>query len=158
MTDVAQHASVTSAGDRVVVCTLAGQEYGLDAAAVQEVLQMVAITPLPDAPEWLAGVIDLRGRLIPVIDLRLRLGLPSVMWELSTPIIIAGFGGHAAGLVVDSVIGIETVAGAGLAGSDDTGAGTTIIRGVARIESRLLPVIDVAATCSGVDDFVRWAT
>ena len=158
MTDLVQGAPLVATGQRVVVCMLAGQEYGLHADMVHEVLQMVAVTPLSDAPDWLAGVIDLRGRIIPVIDLRLRLGLSSMTWQLSTPIIVAGFGGHVAGLVADSVVGIEAVAGAGLAGSDDSGAGTTIIRGVARIESRLLPIIDVAATCDGVGDFVRWAT
>ena len=63
-------------GARFVVCALAGQEYAIPADNVVEVFRFAAVMPLPDSPPWVLGVIDVRGRVVPVVDGRRRLGLP----------------------------------------------------------------------------------
>ena len=63
-------------GAQFVVCGLAGQEYAIPAESVREVFRFAAVMPLPDSPPWVLGVIDVRGRVVPVVDGRRRLGLP----------------------------------------------------------------------------------
>ena len=70
---------------------------------------MVAIAPVPEAPSWLPGVINLRGKVIPVIDLRVRLGLASKPVGINTPIIVAEHEGQMVGLIADSVTELLTV-------------------------------------------------
>ena len=91
-----------------VVFRLAKHEYALRLESVSEVLRMVAITPLPEAPPWLAGVINLRGRVITVTDLRVRLGLPAPDPGLNTPIIVVEADGRQLGLIADSVVEVLT--------------------------------------------------
>src|SRR5690349_13823440 len=87
---------------RLVVVRL-DREYALPAEHVVEVVRMVAVTPLPEAPPWLAGVINLRGRVVPLIDLRTRLGLPPAEHGLTTAILILEAGGATIGLIADVV-------------------------------------------------------
>jgi purine-binding chemotaxis protein CheW len=94
--------------DQWVVFRLAEHEYALRLESVSEVLRMVAITPLPESPPWLAGVINLRGRVIAVTDLRLRLGLPAPAPGLNTPIIVVEAAGRQMGLIADSVVEVLT--------------------------------------------------
>jgi purine-binding chemotaxis protein CheW len=89
---------------RLVVVRLQGIEHALPVEHVVEVLRMVAITPLAEAPPWLLGVIDLRGRVIPVVDMRRRLGMPQREPDLSTPILVVRSRSVTAGLVADEVV------------------------------------------------------
>jgi purine-binding chemotaxis protein CheW len=80
-----------------VVFRLDAGQYALPLEHVVEVLRMVAIRPVPEGPAWLAGVINLRGRVLPIMDLRTRLGLPPLGARLETRIIVTDTGGFAAG-------------------------------------------------------------
>src|SRR5262249_18747318 len=73
----------------LVVFALADRDSPLPTEDTAEILQMVLVTPVPEVPHWVAGVINLRGRVIPVIDLRTRLGIEPKAPELNTPILIA---------------------------------------------------------------------
>lgn len=73
---------------RVVVFTLEEQRYGIPLAAVERVVRMVEITPLPAAPEFIRGVINVQGVIMPVLDLRRRFGLPARPVEISDQLII----------------------------------------------------------------------
>lgn len=87
----------------LVVFRLEGREYALPVACVREVLLMVALTPVPEAPPWFRGIINLRGQVLPVLDLRGRLGLSHQAPGLNTPIVVVQTGGRMAGLIVDAV-------------------------------------------------------
>lgn len=89
--------------DRIVVFRLEGQRYALPVDHVQEIQQIVRPTRLPDGSKALLGMIDLRGRVLPLIDLRLLLGLPAEAYDLQTPMIIGRTGEHLVALVVDEV-------------------------------------------------------
>jgi purine-binding chemotaxis protein CheW len=98
-----------------VVFRLEAGQYALPLEHVVEVLRMVAIRPVPEGPAWLAGVINLRGRMLPIMDLRARLGLPPLGTRLETRIIVAdtaGFGGATGpqliGLLADEVLEVLT--------------------------------------------------
>lgn len=80
-----------------------GQVYALPVTAVDQLIEMVAINPIPEAPPAIQGVINVHGEIVPVLDLRLRLGLPFKPYQLRTPIILMQANGRSLALVVDEV-------------------------------------------------------
>ena len=134
---------------QLVVFRLDEQEYALPVERVSEVLRMVAIAPVPDAPAWVPGVINLRGRVVTVVDLRTRLGLPAAAYDLTTPIIVAETGAGHVGLVADAVTELLTLpAGAIDAGTDELNVGRAV-SAVARAGDRLILIFDLAHVRAG---------
>jgi purine-binding chemotaxis protein CheW len=92
---------------QVLTFHLAGEEYGLGIRNIQEIRGWTAVTCIPHAPPWVLGVLDLRGSIVPVIDLRRRFGLESAQFGPSTVLIVIRVTGGAVernfGLVVDAV-------------------------------------------------------
>jgi purine-binding chemotaxis protein CheW len=137
-----------------VVFQLAEHEYALRLESVSEVLRMVAITPLPEAPAWLAGVINLRGQVIAVTDLRLRLGLPAPTPGLNTPIIVVEADGRQLGLIADSVVEVLAQAAepadlpAGLAGQ------SRLARATLRAGGRLITVLELGPLTAGSERLI----
>lgn len=89
--------------------SLAEQEYAVEALKVREIIGMQDITSVPRSPGYVKGVINLRGRVIPVMDLRLKLGLPEHEHTRSTAIIITGTEGAEVGVLVDAVSDVMEV-------------------------------------------------
>jgi purine-binding chemotaxis protein CheW len=92
--------------NQLVVFTLDAQLYALPLASVQRVLRMVEVTPLPNAPEVVLGVIDVHGIIIPVMSMRKRFGRPEPEASLSGQLIVAETGTRCVALVVTSVTGV----------------------------------------------------
>lgn len=94
---------------KVLSFALGSEEYGLDILAVREIIGLIDITPLPQSPEYVKGVINLRGKIIPVLELRTRFGMPSVQYTEETCIIVVDVPvegeseSRLMGLVVDTV-------------------------------------------------------
>ena len=78
---------------QLVVFELANELFGVDIGAVESIIKMQAITRVPQSPEFVEGVINLRGKVLPVIDLRLRFGLPAVEVTKSNRIMVITLGG-----------------------------------------------------------------
>lgn len=127
----------------LVVFSLDGRAFALHVLDIGEILRMVAITHVPDMPVWVHGVINLRGQVIPVIDLRRRLGLPSGTLGLNTPILVAHTSGRSLGLVADAVTDVIDVPEHELSRPSDVGGGTQAIAGVARTDDGLVVVLDL---------------
>lgn len=135
----------------LIVFTLDGHAHAIETASVQEVLRMVAITAMPEAPPWVAGMINLRGRPTVVVDLRLRFGLGSPQRGLATPIIIARTSGAAiVGLIVDSITELHDLPRDGFFDAADGG----LVTAVARIGPRLVRVADVDAIAGGAEQLI----
>ena len=137
---------------QVVSFKLGSEEYGVDIAQVQEINRMVAITHVPRAPQFMEGVINLRGQLIPIIDLRTRFGMPRAEHTKNTRIVVTEIGAKRVGMVVDSVsevlrIPVEQIEDAPEMISG--GVDTEYIRGVGKIEDRLIIMLDLARIISG---------
>lgn len=79
------------------------EEFGIDILKVQEINKMLNITKVPNAPHFVDGVVNLRGRIIPVIDLRTRLGLPRKAHDSKTRIVVVELAGNTIGFIVDEV-------------------------------------------------------
>src|SRR5438876_7589138 len=127
---------------QLFIFRVAGREYALPVANVAEVLRMVSVAPLPQCPVWLSGVINLRGRVVPVVDLRVRLGLPAQPIDLATPLVIAQSDGHSLGLVVDSAVEVSSVPHAG-GNAPDRSSDGHLLAEIAHAGERLLFVLDL---------------
>jgi purine-binding chemotaxis protein CheW len=137
-------------GGAVLAFEVAGQEYGLPVESVVQIVEMVAITPLPAAPELVIGVMNFHGRVIPVVDVRRRLHLPPQDYSLRTPIIISSMEGHIAGLVVDAVRGVVEVQPQQVQMPEQifapgTSPPSQLWAGVVRLSDGLLLILDLGA-------------
>jgi purine-binding chemotaxis protein CheW len=136
---------------QVVSFKLGSEEYGVDIAQVQEINRMVAVTHVPRAPQFMEGVINLRGQLIPIIDLRARFGMTRAEHTKSTRIVVTEVGTKRVGMVVDSVSEVLRLPTDQIEDAPEmiTGVDTEYIRGVGKIEDRLIILLDLAKIISG---------
>lgn len=129
---------------QLVTFKLGGEEYGIDILRVQEINRMTEITAMPKAPFSVEGVINLRGKVIPVINLRKRFGLAMKEFDSQSRIIVID-AGSTVGLIVDSVsevlrISSDTIEPPPLV---TTGTGSEYIMGIGKLEDRLIIVLDI---------------
>lgn len=129
---------------QVVSFEIGSEEYAVDILEVQEIIRMVEITPVPKAPYFVEGVINLRGKVIPIIDLRLRFGLSAAEQTKETRIVVVDVSRVILGLVVDSVSEVLRVP-SNLIESPPSGkqGGAEFHKGVGRIDGRLLIMLNL---------------
>jgi purine-binding chemotaxis protein CheW len=130
---------------QLVTFRLGNEEFSLDILRVQEIIRHMELTRVPRTPDFVDGVINLRGRVIPVLDLRKRFGLPSDERTNETRIIVVDVDSKTVGLKVDAVSEVlrlpaETVEPAP---AIVTGAESDYIKGVGKLDGRLLILLDV---------------
>ncbi len=125
--------------------TVGDEEYGVDIMAIREIKGWTPTTPLPEAPAHMRGVIDLRGAIVPIIDLRVRFhrGLTEV-----TPthvIIVVAIGEMMVGLLADAVVDIVTVAVSDIQPAPDAahGGGANYLSGIVTVEGRMVVLLDL---------------
>jgi purine-binding chemotaxis protein CheW len=135
---------------QVVSFRLGSEEYGVDIAQVQEIIRLVEITHVPRAPRFMEGVINLRGQLIPIIDLRTRFGMSRVPATKSTRIVVTEIATKRVGMVVDSVSEVLNIPTDHVEEAPDmvAGAGTEYIAGVGKINDRLIIMLELAMVIS----------
>jgi purine-binding chemotaxis protein CheW len=130
---------------QLVTFRLGNEEFSLDILRVQEIIRHMELTRVPRTPDFVDGVINLRGRVIPVLDLRKRFGLPSDERTNETRIIVVDVDNKTVGLKVDAVSEVlrlpaDTVEPAP---AIVTGAESDYIKGVGKLDGRLLILLDV---------------
>lgn len=128
-----------------VVFRLEGQSYGADITVVREVGSMLPVTRLPNTPDYVDGVLDLRGEVLPVIDLRRRLGLPTRPADQETRVMILDLGHHSSALVVDGVEHVITVQTEAIMAPESQLIlpGQDFVTGVARSGDHLVIIMDL---------------
>ncbi len=123
------------------------EEFCVDILIVQEIIRMVDITKIPNAPEYVEGIINLRGRVIPIIDFRKRCNLADeTEWDKQHKrIVVAAIGEKTVGLVVDKVSQVIKLAQADIAATPNVvkGVSSDFIRGVAKHSDKLLIILDL---------------
>ncbi len=127
----------------LVVFALECQRYALPLAAAQTVARAVEVTPLPKAPAIVLGVINVRGQIIPVLDIRQRFGLPQREIDLSDQFIIARTAKRAVALVVDRVVGVLTRPAEFVIASDAIVPGLDYVHGVVKLDDDLIFIHDL---------------
>ena len=95
---------------QLVAFHLAGETYGVDIALINEIIRMSEITAIPRTPTEVEGIINLRGKIVPIVDLRKRMELPVVPKTSATRIIVLAFDEHIVGIIVDRVEGVVRIA------------------------------------------------
>lgn len=128
---------------QIVVCELADEHYGLDIAKVYEIIRQQPITPVPRAPAFVKGVINLRGRIIPVVDLRGRFEMPEVEATKETRIVVAESGSTRVGLIVDSVSEVLLLPADSVEPTPQVAAGDDYMRGIAKLGDRLVLLLEL---------------
>ena len=129
--------------------TLAEEEYGIGILKIKEIIGMMPITTVPQTPEFVKGVINLRGKVIPVIDLRLRFGMGEIDYTERTCIIVVEIDGQAGtvliGIVVDSVSEVLNVKGDDIEDTPTFGTklDTEYILGMAKMEGGVKILLDI---------------
>jgi len=129
----------------LVTFQLAKEEYGVEIANVQEIIRATDITPVPGAPAHVRGVINLRGKIIPVVDLRRRFALPETDSSDARRIVVVELGPKRIGMLVDSVSQVIRVP-AGVVEEmpeEATGVDENYIRGIGKLDSRLIIILDL---------------
>jgi len=136
---------VMDAEEQVVVFELANEVYGVDISRVQEIIRMTTITRLPRAPEFVEGIINLRGKVIPVVDLKKRFGLAESDQTKASRIVVVDVGDHTIGMVVDAVSEVLRVPTSAVEPPSPvvTSVESDYIRGIAKLEGRLIILLDL---------------
>ena len=132
---------------------LGGEEYGIDILKVQEIRGYENVTRLPDSPAFIKGVINLRGVIVPIVDLRLKFELGQAKYDELTVMIILNLGSRVVGIVVDSVSDVVRLPAEGIKPSPDLGGAvdTRYLRGVATVAERMLLLLDIEPMMLGRD-------
>ena len=137
----------TVGGDerQLVVFQLGAEFYGVDIARVHEIIRLQTITRVPRAPAFVEGVINLRGKVIPVVDLRRRFGLESSEHTRASRIVVVEIGDNVVGVIVDGVSEVLRVTGASVEPPSPVVAGieSEYIHGIAKLDDRLVILLDL---------------
>ena len=135
---------------QVVVCQLGHESYGLDIGSVYEIIRFQECTAVPASPPFVDGVINLRGRIIPVMDMASRFGQRRSETSKSTRIIVAGTNGMRVGLVVDAVTEVLMVPEDAVEPTPEVASGydAAYIRGIAKLGEELVILLDLGALFS----------
>lgn len=98
-----------SAKDLFLTFKLADEEYAIDVSFIKEIITICPVTVVPETPDYIKGIINLRGDIVPVLSVRTRFGLPEIEYDDSTCIIVLDFDDYIIGLIADSVTGVLTI-------------------------------------------------
>ncbi|MBK7141520.1 MAG: chemotaxis protein CheW [bacterium] len=144
------HGDKNAAGNgdelQLVSFNIGSEEFGVEILKVQEINRMVEITRVPQAPHYVEGVINLRGKVIPIIDLRKRFSLEVKEYDKNTRIVVVDINGNIMGMIVDAVSEVLRLSSSTIEPPPEivTGVNAEYIKGVAKLEDRLLIFLDLS--------------
>ncbi|MBS3968543.1 MAG: chemotaxis protein CheW [Clostridia bacterium] len=131
--------------EQLVVFNLSSETYGVDISAVREIIRMQVITEVPRTPDFVEGVINLRGKVIPVIDLHKRFDLPLVEETSNTRIMVVEVENVTVGMIVDSVSEVLRISKDSIDPPPPviSGVDSAYLRGVGKLEDKLIILLDL---------------
>ncbi len=135
--------------DQYLTFLMADEEYGVDILRVQEIRGWEHVTPVPNTPKYIKGVINLRGTIVPLVDLRERFGVEPIPYGPTTVVIVLKVIGEDAerimGIVVDAVADVYNIEEENIKPAPDFGSVVSIeyVRGLASIEEKMLIVLEI---------------
>ncbi len=138
-------ASTRESTREVLVFVLGKEEYGVDILKVQEIRGYEKVTPLPAAPDYLKGVVNLRGVIVPVIDLRMKFGLKDPAYDATTVMVILRIGTRVVGIVVDAVSDVIRLAPSDVKAAPELGTlvDSSYLAGLATRDERMILLVDI---------------
>ena len=129
----------------VVTFKLGEEEYGIDIQKVQELRGYDAVTRIANAPDYIKGVVNLRGIIVPIIDMRIKFKLGEPTYDQFTVVIVLNIGGRVVGMVVDSVSDVITLTGEQIKPAPEMGSvlDADYLIGLGTLEERMLILVDI---------------
>jgi len=136
-------------GDQYLTFMLAGEEYGVDILRVQEIKGWDNVTPIPNTPKYIKGVINLRGTIVPIVDLRERFSIEAIPYGPTTVVIVLRVNGEKGsrimGIVVDAVSEVYNISEESLKPAPDFGQAisTDFVMGLGTVDDKMIIVLDI---------------
>jgi len=148
--DTDDGADVSNVSQVLTFC-LGAEEYGIEILEVQEIKGDTVVTRMPNTPPHVPGVTNLRGAVIPIIDLRLKFGLPAPVADRLAVVIIGLVANKTIGFAVDSVIDVLDIPRADIQEPPELVASgeRPVVRGIAHVDGRLVALLDLLAVVGG---------
>lgn len=139
------NAKADGSAQEFLAFTLGGEEYGIDILKVQEIRGYEAVTRIANTPDFIKGVINLRGVIVPIVDMRIKFDLGTVEYDHQTVVIILNVAQRVVGMVVDGVSDVLTLSAAQIKPAPEFGSvlNTEYITGLGTIDERLLILMDI---------------
>jgi purine-binding chemotaxis protein CheW len=133
--------------------TLGQEEYGIDILKVQEIRGYEAVTRIANSPEFIKGVVNLRGTIVPIVDMRIRFNLGDPSYDQFTVVIILNIGGRVVGMVVDSVSDVTTLTPDQIKAAPEIGSvlDTDYLIGLGTLDKRMLILVDIDRLMSSAE-------
>jgi purine-binding chemotaxis protein CheW len=146
--------SFATDGSQYLTFRLAEEEYGVEILKVQEIKGYSAITPIPNTPPYLKGVMNLRGTIVPVVDLRSKFAMDEAEYNQFTVIIVVKVGAKVMGLIVDAVSDVLNIPKVDIQATPDFGSevDARFINGMAKAGDKLVVLLDIDRVMNAVDD------
>ncbi len=142
---MAENSTNSSTEQQLVVFDLAHEAYGVDIGTVREIIRMQDVTSVPHRPDYVSGVINLRGRITPVVDLRKRFNLPETEISRESRIVVVDIDGQDIGMIVDAVTEVLRISSDQIEPPSNmiAAGGSDYIVGIAKLESQLVLLLDL---------------
>ena len=137
--------TAAGASRELLTFTLGNEEYGIDILKVQEIRGYEAVTTIANAPEFIKGVINLRGVIVPIVDMRIKFKLDSVTYDESTVVIILNVANRVVGMVVDGVSDVTNLKADEIKPAPEFGASldTKFLQGLGTADDRMIILVDI---------------
>jgi purine-binding chemotaxis protein CheW len=141
------------AGRELLTFTLGREEYGIDILKVQEIRGYESVTTIANAPEFIKGVINLRGNIVPIVDMRIKFNLVTVTYDETTVVIILNVANRVVGMVVDGVSDVTTLKPDEIKPAPEFGASldTQYLLGLGTLGERMIILVDIERLMSSRD-------
>jgi len=151
--DLNPNIAATDDARELLTFRLGQEEYGLNILNVQEIRGYDAVTKIANSPAFLKGVINMRGVIVPIIDMRIRFNLGEATYNEFTVVIILNIGARVIGMVVDAVSDVTSLKAEQVRPAPDFGAvlDTAYIDGLANVDERMIIVIDIEKLMTAED-------
>ena len=145
--------NTADASRELLTFTLGAEEYGLDILKVQEIRGYDAVTAIANAPEFIKGVINLRGIIVPIVDLRIKFHLGRIEYDQFTVVIILNVASRVVGIVVDGVSDVIALTADQIKPAPEFSAAldTQYITGLGTVDERMIIVMDIEKLLSSRD-------
>jgi len=142
-----------TANNEFLSFTLGKEEYGIDILKVQEIRGYDAVTVLANTPEFIKGVINLRGIIVPIVDMRIKFNLGNVTYDQLTVVIILNVAKRVVGMVVDGVSDVISLSSDQIKPAPEFGAAldTQYLMGLGTVDDRMLILVDIEKLMTSSD-------
>ena len=143
--EAANNSETKSLEGKYLTFILNNEEYGLEILKVREIIGVMDITPVPQTPPFIKGIINLRGKVIPVVDLRLKFVMPEIEYTKETCIIVVDISNRLMGIIVDTVSEVLDIAAKDIEPTPSLGSDikTDFILGMGKIKGKVKILLDI---------------